>query len=823
MTKSKNRLAALAVWAVLVLASAALLTGGLYFKAGAAYDATPSEFGPAIETVLSGGEYYRNYKYGVEKLDEKGEKVVGTLAGYNVDAGEMYKERKLDVDVMLETVVKGGVNVQDTAMEKVYGTGWSQAAADNIEALFKAKYKEVYADGVPGIATGDVEVWGTDGAVIKQEYRYGESTANPDKGEGGNKNNSAIVYSRRLNKAFFLKNGYMHEYSAQDRARALGAPLTEAGTFTLSGGGYVSADSLPAASGFATALAENEYEAMIFEKGVIVKSGDKYVTYIGGVFEAGENAYRIMPFIRDQDLMAWKTGSAHAMNFIGDVDGQWHPILDVYTVMDTQSAPYVMYANFKGGCVKIAYERIEGEDSVDKGMPQLASAMRYAGYNFDKDYNLVKIPVSAVTDDDYLFGEVENPTAGEHKYVENEAVAYAKNYSETATAQTLMNAFRKAYVKYFNSGFVPGYRCSAIKMWDLCVLDFKYGDGTTGFDVVASGGRERMTTLVYNPVKEEAFAVYNSYFDIFKNDSGFGRKTLGYPVTDVLKDKEIGGQTFGEIQIFEKGYIFKSSNGNYVTRTGILYNEETNEFVPTPAPVVYTQYGSMVEEPVIQDGVYYMNYEKGAVTATLNSKGTHFFYDYFPGRNFNGKLKAELLPMELFITEDMLSYTGDLPLNDKGEDANFADVKKQLVAAYKKVYDTGYFPGFLEEEFKGGWNSVHAQQLVLGDSDSDIFGESRPGVSALVYNRGGVYFLTGSVITAWQSDNMYELYRAPTSDEFQLPGHPYVFQTFERGMAIRLGGVAFFTNEYRTPQHYIDSLPDYKVPTYGDGGHIAMK
>lgn len=815
MTKIKSKFTALILWAVLALTSVSLLAGGMFYKAGAEYDATPSEFGQSISEVVSGGDTYLNYKYGYEKLDAD-RNVVATAAGYNVVAGDTFARNKIDVDTMLETVAKGGVNVDDVKMQRVYGAGWSQSVADSIESKIKAKYKEVYADGVPGIATGDVEVWGDNGAAIKQEYRYGDSTANPDGGEGGNVNNSAIVYSRRLDKAFFLNNEFMHEYSSRDMARALGAPLTDAGTFKLSGDGYVSAPSLPAASSFKTNIAENEYTAMIFEKGVIIKSGDSCSTYVGGVFKMSDSEYKVMPFIRDQDIMAWQT-STHAMNFIGDIDGQWHPIIDIYTSYDAESAtPYTMKVNFKGGSLDIAYELIK--DEVDQGEPQQASAMRYAGYNFDKDGNKVKLPLVSVNDDAYLFGDAENPSGGRDTFVEAGALAYYKNYKKDGTAQDMKDVFKAAYTKYFNADFVPGYRCSSIKMWDLCVLDYKYGDGKTGFDTVGSGGRERMTTLVLNPVKNEAFAVYNEYFNIFKNDSGFGRKTLGYPISDVQKDKEIGGVTYAEIQIFEKGYIYKASNGNFITRTGVLYDEENNDFIPTPAPAVYSQYGMLSEEPVIKDNAYYFNYEKGAIKATLNNKGNHFFYDYYPGRNFNMlTLEAKLLPMDLFMREDMLAYDGLLPAG-----ADFADIKTKLVAAYKKKYDTGFFPGFLEETFKGGWNSVYAQQLILGDSSADIFGESRPGVSALVYNNGNIFFMTGSIVAAWQKGSSYELRRGPQSDEYQVEGYPYYFQNFERGIAVRLGDCAFFA-DYRTAQEYLERLPNYTVPNYGKDGYIGMK
>lgn len=825
MIKTKTGLKALLLWAVLGLTAVSLLLSGLYYKAGADYDATPSEFGAVISTVVSGGDTYKNYKYGYEKLDADN-KVVAAVAGYNAVEGETFSRQKIAITDMIQSVVKGGVNVNDVKMQNVYGSGWSQEVADRIEKRIKDKYAEVYGDFLPGIATGDVETWGDNGAVIKQEYRYGQSTANPDKGQGGNVNNSAIIYSRRLDKAFLLKDGFMNEYSSRDMARALGAPLTEEGKFKLSGGGYVAPPEFSAAYASPQAIAENEYNAMVFEKGVIIQNGDSFTAYVGGVFKLADNEYRVMPFFRDQDIMSWNAGASHSMNFVGDIDGQWHPIIDVYTEYNKDSAtPYSMNVNFKGGCIRVEYELIadDEENSRDDGKPRAVSIMRYAGYNFNSEGARVKLPLSAVSMDEYIFGEVENPEAGEHKYVENEALVYYKSYHKNGTAEDLMSAFRKAFVKYFNEGRIIGYRTSSVKMWDLCVLDFKYGDGTSGFDSEGSGGRERMTTLVYNPVKNEVFGVADEYFNIFKNDSGFGRKTLGYPVTDVLKDKEISGDTYAEIQIFEKGYIYKSA-GKYITRTGVLYDEESGEFIPTPAPVAYGQYGSETERE-IKDNVYYINYEKGAVKATLNKRGTHFFYDYYSGRNFNfdDGFKAELLPMETFITEDMLTSFGDMPADSDGNEIDFEEIKPLLIAGYKKIYDTGFFPGFLEEDFKSGWNNVHAQQFVLGDSNSDIFGESRPGVSALVYNGGKVYFMTGPVITAWQGGKNFEVFRAPTSDEFQVEGQPYYFQTFSRGIAVRIGNVAFFTNEYNTAQQYIDDLPSYKVPDYGKDGYIGMK
>lgn len=738
-----------------------------------AYDDLPSNIGTKTSEITVSGKDYINYQRGYVELS--GGETVKTRGGYVMTAGG---ESKIAVNSMLSMLAYNN----DGSITRVLGYAPTEVELDAIQDKFEKKYTELYDSGfVAGLSLGDIEGW--DNVVIKQEFRYGDSTANPDDGNGGKKNNSILAYNVAQNEVYAITDGYVNAYD--EAHRILGAPLADAGKYDLTG---------ETVKGFKPNGVVN---CQPFETGVIVEENGVYTAYSCGIYQIN-GAYMLMPIVEDQDLME-RTNRGYS--FIGDLDGEWHPLKTAEIVYDEDNDEYNLYANYYAGAVKLVYT----SDYT------LLSEMRYAGKNFfGADRELEILHSSCYDRNEFYF---EGESVGTE--IEPEALAYYRNYQPNATGDSLKQLFKDCYADLVeNDNFMPGYRSSAIKMWDLLVLDFKFGDGTTGFDATGTGKRERMTTMVYSPLKNKVFAVHSQYFNIFKQDSGTGRVTLGYPISKILRDAVIGGVTYSEIQIFEKGYIYKNLAGDFNVEIGYLYNETENKFETTPAPTVSEKYG-FLKNTRIKDGIVYLDYEYGAVACRLNANGLRYLFDYYPGRNFDDNFTAHLLPMENFISADKLTSSGAMPLDKNGNEIDFDTViKPMIIARYKKIYDSGFFPGFLEESFKGTWNNVHAQQLIVGDSTANPFGSSRPNVSAIVFDGASndTYFLANDNIRVWQT--WYGTAKAPTSDEYQIAGYDYYFQTFTFGMIIRRGNNAFFTESYESAQDYIDKLPKLTIPTH---------
>jgi hypothetical protein len=148
-----------------------------------------------------------------------------------------------------------------------------------------------------------------------------------------------------------------------------------------------------------------------------------------------------------------------------------------------------------------------------------------------------------------------------------------------------------------------------------------------------------------------------------------------------------------------------------------------------------------------------------------------------------------------------------MPTNSSGSLIDFETViKPKIYNKYVELYNAGYFCGFLEASFQGSWNNVFAQQFIVSDSTSMIFGEERPYVSALVYNpkTDEVYLMKDDVISIWQAN--YSTAASPTSDAFKLDGCDYTFQTFDFGMTIQNGNLIVFTEKYKSPADYVAYL-----------------
>ncbi len=600
---------------------------------------------------------------------------------------------------------------------------------------------------------------------------------------------SLVVYNFTAKNYFLVSNEYYNEYVNGDNFRKLGAPVTEMGTYHLSG------------TSKTDAIAEGNWQAQIFATGIILTDGSSVRSYVGIVEQTGEGSYVLHPLVDDQDLQVLKDG---ALQYVGDIDGEMHPLKEAF-IQKTEDG-YEVYANYSALCAHLSY-------NADYSLKE-SGKLIYAGKNFsveDGAYVAHQLPAECIT--------VSHMVRDGSNYVTTEALAYYQTYQKDGTADSLTQLFEEKYAELYSEGYVAGYRCSPIKMWDLLVLDLRFGDGTTGFDLAGTGMRERMTCLVYNPEQNKVFAVSNAIFLIFKEDSGVGsRCVIGYPETDVLKNKEIDGVVYSEIQLFNNGYIYRTENGNYMGVTGYSYDAENNTLVPTVAPDIPDRYGNEVERKTDGDTVY-INYEKGAIACELTHNRSKYIYTYYHGRNFDfsaAPYEAKLLDMEVFITMDSLFCDGAMPVVD-GKDVSFEDeIKPLLYKKYRELFKEGYFCGFTEEKFKGAWNNVFAQQFVVSDSTSMIFGEERPNVSALVYNpkTGKVYLMKDDVIKTWQA--YYATAGSPTSDEYQVEGCDYYFQTFDFGMTIRKGALIVFTEEFASPEEYVQLMKDNQLsaPTH---------
>jgi hypothetical protein len=367
-----------------------------------------------------------------------------------------------------------------------------------------------------------------------------------------------LVYNFAQNSYYSVSGNMLSAYVKDETFRKLGAPTTEEGTFKLSG-----------RSTTAT-ITEGTYTAQIFETGVMIKNGNTVTAYIGGVQQTADG-YVLHPVLDDQDIME-KDGNG--FKYFGHVDGELHPLKDVdfYATDDG----YVMYANYSSCCVKVEYDT----------QYNILNQYVYAAKNFEVnngEYTATILPESCISYSDMVC-DGSNP-------VDSDSLTYYKKYQSNGTAEELKQLFIDCYKTMYQSGFVAGYRCSTIKMWDLLVLDFRFGDGTTGFDDAGSGDRERMVTMVYNGTQNKVYPVYGPFFLIFKEDGSTGRKALGAPCTDILYNKTIDGITYSELQIFEHGYLFKTDSGNYQAKIGYEYDEEQNTFHAVTSPLVHAHYG----------------------------------------------------------------------------------------------------------------------------------------------------------------------------------------------------------------------------------------
>lgn len=771
----------------------------------------PTEFGEEVSRITYQNETYVNYERGYEKHDVRGA-ATAARAGYRMSAAG---ESKIELTALLEVVAKNF----DTSVANIYGASFDSDAEKAIVEEIIRVYTECYNnDFVLGVPYTNIGSWGSnsdDGKdlIIKQDFRYGDSTATLASEDGGLKNIATICYSMTKKSAFVVKDSIREIY--ENNKRILGAPVTNFGEYTISG-----------MSGRQVEIQKAKYSAQIFETGVLVSDRnflDGAPTVLeGAVVNTKEGEYELVYLIKDQDLMTARyippqgeeTEGVIRYSVVPNIDGIWHPLKNCMAVKDSDAGTMTLYANYRGGAVEAVY-------SMQDGAYGIVSSMRYAGKNFtkvDRAYVLENTTLDCINSDEYLFEKGEGMPE-----VTAEALAYYRVKNPNASENDIKAAFKACYEDLYKRDFIAGYRASNIKTWDLVVLDFKFGDGTIGFDGVGSGNRERMTTLVYSQLANAVYPVYDDYFRIFKADTGMGRKVLGAPISYPEKNKTVDGVKYEEIQFFENGYVYLSL-GKYIPIVGYRYNKDQNVLTAVPAPEIASSYGALVSETTLEDiGETYMNYQNGCVLAKLNVYGNGYTYEYHPGRYFDEDMTAQLLSMDKFVTMDGLK-SSVLPSEYDFEN----NIKAKIYNKYREMYAKGIFLGFIEGTFSGGWNNVYAQQFIFGDSTANPFGSSRPGVSAIIYNKSmdKVFVLMNYQMSKWAEGGenaLYNVLGVPKSDAYKVPGYSYEFQDFtgtipgKDALIVHNGSTncAYFT-EGMTASEFIKVSENYNFPSHNN-------
>lgn len=815
MTKQHKRTAIFVlclVFAILVL-SGAMLWGRPV--ASSAYDSLPSEFGAAVGAQVQDaqGNIYVNYTRGYVKYapgSDTGDPTAASahVGGKNVSLSDgQIKEELISAETM--TSLKNWdtiVGVDMAGARVAYGPDWGADAAKKVGNAFKEKWEELIQEGYNlGIPCSDVNVYNRaeDGQAIVfgMEFRYGDSVYAPDGGNGGKTNMSYLLYNVLNDEAYLVKDGFAG--ITGDDMRLLGAPVSEEiGNVTVTG--Y---------NGNGNEVNATNATVQVFEKGILIGTNadagkvTSVAQHIGVVEKVSDTEYKIYPLIRDQDIYA-KSGSG--LSFIGDVDGTWHA-LRTARVVSHENGRLTVQFNFRAGCI----EAVFADDH------SLISRMAYAGQNFAYDEAgnsaRVTLPTENFTTDEHLWEGVESGTLAMYQNLSGNA---------GATENNMKADFRAAYMELLESGIIPGYRCSSIKIWDILCVDYKYSpDSAYGFDGVGSAGRERMYTLVYSGVQKRVYGVGDDFWLAWKEDPV--RRALGAPISNAMENMTISGQTFSRIQIFEQGYIYESENGSMLVEYGVTTDNEYKNFIYEPAPSEKpSQYGSEVAKySATENGrsVVYINYERGAVKATAMYTGTGYLYEYFPGRNFiadNGTYTAQLLSFDVLYDISDFTDPSNSGIFEDHEDDNgnyVAGAKTQMIEKIQSLMAQGFFPGFLERTFQS-WNGVYGQQFIYGDSTAQPWGgDSRTEVCALIWNDslGQVFLLKDAFMELWAgTKSAYMQLGAPASDEFTLNGNPNVIFQYFYGTSLQNNRVFAASVGYNEATYYASSSDSVTPESY---------
>lgn len=700
-----------------------------------------------------------------------------------------------------------------------YGPGWNAGAAQTVSDAIKAKWEAL---GIPGEPSEKIKPYKADSAgdAVALGLKVGDK--------------HYLIYNSLKGEVYEVKDVFADKIG---ELRRIGAPASNALTGIKVSGW----------DGEGNAVDETNASVQVFETGVVVDKDGAAVKHEGVIEKISDTEYKVYPLLNDQDILANGRGNkitadGKSLGFIGDVDGTWHALRTART--SRENGRLAVEFNFRAGCVKVVYN----DDWT------INSRMAYAGQNFAYDAqgnsSRVMLPAENFTTDDHLFeyngnSHFDNEGGGSYGVTDSALNLYRTlSGNADATVADFKAAFKAGYVNLLNAGIVPGYRCSPAKIWDVICVDYKYSpDSSYGFDGVGSAGRERMYTLVYSGVQNQVYGVGGDFWQAWKEDKV--RKALGAPISNAMENKTISGMRFDRIQVFEKGYIYEK-DGALMTEYGISTDNACENFIyPADPAEKPSQYGGETERfEATENGrkVVYINYQKGAVKATESFVKLGYFYDYYPGRNFeesDSKYTAKMLSYETLYSDNDFTCEpvfGDIFNGGLGESGDYVKgVKEQLIEKVKALLSEGFFPGFLESNFQA-WNLVSCQQFIYGDSTANPWGgDSRTNVCALIYNEdlGKVFLLKDAFMDRWAGGSTSAAYTelgAPASEEFKLDGNANLTFQYFRGTAT-LNNKAFAVsvgyNEATyyapndnmvseiNPESYIEGIKDLTRPLAG--------
>lgn len=678
-----------------------------------------------------------------------------------------------------------------------YGPGWGEDAAKKVSDAIKAKW----------------EALGNSGEPAEKIKPYKADTAGDAVALGLKVSDSHYLIYNALDDAVYeIKDSFAEKIG---ELRRIGAPVTDKLTgITVSGW-----------DGEGHAVNSADATVQVFETGILLDNGGTVEKHEGVVEKISGTEYKIYPLLQDQDILAAGKGNKVAadgkqLGFIGDVDGTWHALRTARTFRE--GGKLAVEFNFRAGCIKVVYN----DDWT------LESRMAYAGQNYSYgggNSTRVMVPVENFTTDEHLW---ETPG------VDSQALELYRALSGNAdaTESEIKDKFKSAYLGLIEDGIIPGYRCSWIKVWDVVCVDYKYSPHSmNGFDGVGSAGRERMFTLVYSGIQKNVYGVGGDFWQVWKEDKV--RKALGAPISNAMENKTISGLKFDRIQVFEKGYVYEK-NGEMFTEYGISTDSSCENFIyPAEPSEKPSQYGGELERFETTENnrkVLYINYQKGAVKATESFVKLGYFYDYYPGRNFEQSGSGYAAKM---LSYEQLYNDGDFVCESVFDDVfnggeNGKGVKALIIEKVKSLLEEGFFPGFLESTFQS-WNMVSCQQFIYGDSTSSPWGgDPRTNVCALIYNEdlNQVFLLKDAFMERWGGSNAYAELGAPASDPFQLSGNTNLtFQYFRgtatennKAFAVSVGyneATYYAPNDYMAeeinPEKYVESIKDLTKPLAG--------
>lgn len=376
------------------------------------------------------------------------------------------------------------------------------------------------------------------------------------------------------------------------------------------------------------------------------------------------------------------------------------------------------------------------------------------------------------------------------------------------TITAVQNALKQEYRNLYNAHYNVGIRCSTVSLWDGFIhQEFRFGDSTT----TMWSRNINMTALIYNPTANAAYRLRDQFLSTFDGN----KSTLGCPIADdQTLTLTLPGQSTAStvrIQFFMEGFVYLNGSTPVIV-TG--YNYVNGKFVKVPAARIPSAYGNLVTKfSPDNDKTIYFNYQYGCEQAVMDSSGNYTTAIY-GGRNFTSAGKLSMLSVGLF-TQNI----GSLILGNF-TDAQKASIKNQMVSEYNSLFNSGFFPGFVNGEGITTWNNCVSLQMFWGDSSACPWASSndaRVNVSAFIYNvsKSSVTFMKDGPLELWNQNQNYETFGAPVSG-VSVAKNGDVYQTFQNGLLVLVSGskYIYLFEQNMTYDQYAKINKSFNVPTH---------